>query len=309
MVTKYIIGHKNPDTDTTCSSIVYSSLLEKRGVKTKVCKLGDLNNETKFVLDKFGVDEPETVLELEEGSQIILMDHNEAKQSIDNREKYKVVEIVDHHKFDFAVKEPLFIRAEPIGATCSIVAKMFFEQNIEPTKAEASLLISSILSDTLNFRSPTTTKEDIELVGKLNEIAQIENIDEYSLEMFNAKSDLGDISAEKIIRMDYKEFEFNGKKFGIGVMETTNPDYGLNRKNEIISKLKEIKKEDGLDFVFLSIVDILKETNVTLYADETDEKCLKDAFDAKIESVGVAQLGRILSRKKQIAPKLEELFA
>ena len=305
---KYVLGHKNPDTDSTCSSVIYSQYLTAKGVENKVIKLGDINNETKFVLEKFNVQVPETVTELEEGSELVLLDHNEAKQSIDNRDKYKIYQIIDHHKFDFAVKEPLYIRSEPIGSSCSIVAKILFEDNFEISKAQASLLISAILSDTLYFRSPTTTEEDKQIVNKLNEIAQIGDLEAYSLEMFAAKSDLGDIEVEKLIKLDYKEFDFNGKKYGIGVMETTSPQYGLNRKEEIIEKLKEIKQKDNLDGVFLSIVDILNEKNTTLYPDKEIEETLKDVFNAEIVEEGVANLNDAISRKKQIVPKLEEYF-
>lgn len=308
MVIKYVVSHKSPDTDTICSSIMYSKFLKLKGIESKAIKLGNLNNETKFVLEKFEFEVPETKLELEEGSQIILVDHNEESQSIDNRDKYKIVEVIDHHKFDFSTKEPLKIRAEPIGSTCSIVSKMFFENNLELTQNEASILISAIISDTLYFRSPTTTKEDIELVSKLNEIAKIQDLKEYSLKLFERKSDLGDISIEKIIKMDYKTFNISGRKFGIGVMETTSPDFGISRKKEIISKLNEIKEDDNLDFVFLSIVDILNEENLTLFGDDETGNLLKDVFNAELNA-NIANLKRVLSRKKQIVPKLEEYFS
>jgi manganese-dependent inorganic pyrophosphatase len=307
MVTKHIIGHKSPDTDTTCSSIAYGELLSQKGEDVKVIKLGELNNETKFVLEKFGIEEPETLSVLEDGSQIILMDHNEAKQSIDGREKLKIVQIIDHHRFDFSVKEPLMIRAEPLGSTCSIVAKMYFESGLNLSKEIAGILISSILSDTLNFKSATTTKEDKEIVAKLNEIVKIEDLNSFALEMFNAKSDLGDIDVDELVKLDYKIFEINGKRVGVGVMETTNPDYGLDRKEEIIAELKRVEKEDSLDFVFFSIIDILKEINFTLFSNEAGEDLLKRGFNATVESE-VASLGRILSRKKQIIPKFEEFM-
>jgi len=309
---KYIISHKSPDTDTICSSLVYSNYLrKKKNMKTKVCKLGDINSETKFVLEKFGFNEPETVESLPVGSGIILMDHNEAKQSIDNIDNYKIIQIIDHHKMDFSTKEPLFIRSEPIGSTCSIVSKMFFEDNIELTKEEAGLLISAIISDTLYFRSPTTTKEDVELVKKLNEIAKIDKLEEYSLEMFRKKSDLGNIDIDKLVKMDYKEFNLSGKKVGVGVIETTTPDYSIKRCDEISTKLNEIIKEDGLDYVFLSVVDILNENNVTIVGDNETRKVLEDVFKAKPyqEYKNILELGRVLSRKKQIIPKLEEYFS
>ena len=305
---KYIISHKNPDTDTICSSIIYSIYLKrKENIDTKVIKLGELNNETKFVLKEFNFKEPETKTELEENSEIILTDHNEEKQSIDNRKRYKLIQIIDHHKIDLKTQIPLFIRTEPIGATCSIIAKMFFENNIQIKKNEASLLISAIISDTLYFRSPTTTKEDIELVKKLNQIAEIKNLEVFSLNLFDRKSDLGNLSIEEIIKLDYKEFNMNNKKIGIGIMETTNVNYGLDRKEEIIKKMKEILKKENLNYLFLSIVDILNEKNYTIYANKETENLLKIAFNAKIKN-NLAELGNIISRKKQIVPAIEKIL-
>lgn len=303
---KYIISHKNPDTDTICSSIIYSKFLEKKKIKTIVCKLGKLNNETKFVLEKFGFEEPKTIDKLDENSNIILMDHNEAKQSIDNRDRYKIYQVIDHHKIDFQTSEPLNIRCEPIGSTCSIIAKMFFEQKINLTKNEAGMLLSGIISDTLYFRSPTTTKEDIVLRDKLNEIAKIENLKEYAYKLFDKKSDLGNIKIRDLIKLDYKEFNIKKKKIGIGVMETTSPKFGLNKKKEIIEDLKKIKLEDNLDYVFFSIIDILNEENITIYENENMGKMLSLAFDVNCCD-NECHIGRILSRKKQIVPKLENL--
>jgi manganese-dependent inorganic pyrophosphatase len=304
---KYIIGHKNPDTDATVSSLIYSDFLTKKNIKNTVIKLGNLNNETKFLLKKFNITEPATILELPKNSEIILMDHNETKQSINARERYKIWQIIDHHKFDFSTKEPLYIRSEPIGSSCSIVAKMFFEENFKLNQTQATLLISAIISDTLYFRSPTTTQEDHEITEKLNKIAKIEDLETWSLELFAAKSDLGDIPAKKLIQTDYKPFDFNGKKFAIGVMETTSPEYGLKRKTEIVEALQTIKKEDQLDGIFLSIIDILNEKNTTIFADDFTKETLIKAFDAKING-NLAELGNILSRKKQIVPKLETIF-
>lgn len=305
---KYLISHKNPDTDAICSSIVYSELLSEKGIENKAIKLGNINNETAFILSKFNFKEPQTTTSLEDGSEVILMDHNEAKQSINNIENLIISQIIDHHKFAIQTGNPLFIRAEPIGSTCSIVAKLFEENKIELTKELASLLVSGIISDTLYFRSPTTTNEDKEIVQRLNKIAQIDDLEAYSLEMFNAKSDLGDIDVEELIKLDYKVFEFAGKNYGIGVMETTSPQYGLDRKDEIIPKLKEIKSKDNLEGIFFSIIDILNEKNTTMFADESDKELLVKIFDAKVED-NLADLGNIVSRKKQVVPQFEKHLA
>lgn len=302
---KYVFGHKNPDTDSILSSIVYSKFLDKNDVECTSVKLGDINNETKHILDLLNIEEPITKTELEDGANIILMDHNEESQTIDNLEKYNILQIIDHHKFNIKTGTPLFIRAEPVGSTCTIVAKMMAEAGDEISKTDAMLLISGIISDTLYFRSPTTTDTDKEIVGSLNKIAKIDDLEKYSIDLFNAKSDLGDIDVEKLIKLDYKVFEFGGNKYGVGVMETTNPDYALSKKDEIISKMNEIKQNDGLKSIFLSIVDILNEENTTIFPSDVEKELLVDLFDAKIDG-NLADLGSRVSRKKQIVPVMEE---
>ena len=238
---KYIIGHQNPDTDTICSALVYQDYLEQKREKAKAYALGHLNNETKFVFKKFNVEEPEHVHEIPKNSEIILLDHNEETQSIDNIGDLDIVEIIDHHKVKLETDKPISILIKPLGSSCSIIAEKYFETNTELSKVNASLLIAGIISDTLYFRSPTTTQTDKDLVEKLNQIAKIGDLETFSLEMFKAKSDLGDIDTEELIKLDYKIFEIEDRKFGIGVMETTNKDFGLNRKEELKTKLKEIQ--------------------------------------------------------------------
>ena len=248
---KHLLSHKSPDTDSIVSGIVYARLLnkQKKFQQAKAYALGEPNNETKYILNTFDVETPEIIETLPAGSDVILMDHNEVGQAIDNLDELNLVGIVDHHKFVLKTETPLFIRAEPIGSTCSIVTKMFNEGNIQIDKNTAQILISGIISDTLYFRSPTTTIEDKKLVEQLNEIAQIEDLEAHSLNLFKAKSDLGDISAKDMIRLDYKKFNFAGDDYTIGVMETTNPAFGLNKKDEVLAALKEIKEENNQEEV------------------------------------------------------------
>lgn len=306
---KYIIGHLNPDTDTICSALVYEDYLKQKGIEAKAYALGHLNNETKFVFDKFGVIAPEHVHEIPANSEIILLDHNEETQSIHNIKDLDIVEIIDHHKIKIETDKPIRIHIEPLGSSCSIIAKKYFKSGREISKENASLLIAGIISDTLYFRSPTTTDQDKELTEKLNEIAQISDLEKFSLEMFNAKSNLGDISTEELIQLDYKVFDFaEGQKFGIGVMETTNKDFGLNRKDEIIIKLREIKEKENLQSVYFSIIDILNEESFTLCSDENDTKLFIELFKAENQN-GVLYVNNLVSRKKQIAPVFQKHFS
>ncbi len=314
---KHIIGHKNPDTDTICSSIAYQDFLNQRGIEAKAYALGHLNNETRFIFNKFGVEEPEHIQELPKGSEIILIDHNEEVHSIENLKDLDIVEIIDHHRVKIETDKPISIYVEPLGSSCSIIAKKFFEivtPNGNPdatfptlSKAIASLLISGIISDTLFFRSPTTTDVDKELAKKLNEVAQIEDLEKFSLDMFNAKSDLGDISMADLIKLDYKVYDFGKDTYGFGVMETTNKDFGLNKKEKLKEKLKEIKKDDNLKGVFFSIIDILNEESYTLASGDEETELFTKSFNSE-NNDGVLFVKGLISRKKQIVPKIQERF-
>ncbi|XLQ19638.1 MAG: manganese-dependent inorganic pyrophosphatase [Candidatus Moraniibacteriota bacterium] len=303
---KHIIGHKNPDTDTTCSGIAYQNFLAKQGVEAQAFALGKLNKETEFVLEQFGVDAPEQITELPHGTEIILLDHNEEKQSIDNIKDLDIVEIIDHHKVKIETDKPISIFIKPLGSSCSIIAEKYFDTNTELTKSIAGLLLSGIISDTLFFRSPTTTDVDKMLADKLNDIVGIDDLEEFSLKLFNAKSNLGDIEVEELIRLDYKSFTFKDGEYGIGVMETTNVDFGLDRKDEIVAKLKDIKAADKLQGVFFVIVDILDEKSYTLGAGEEEIALFTRLFEAENKD-DILFVDKLVSRKKQIIPVFENM--
>ncbi|MFC1608707.1 manganese-dependent inorganic pyrophosphatase [Patescibacteria group bacterium] len=304
---KHIIGHKNPDTDTICSAIVYEDFLKQKGVEAKAFALGKINNETRFIFDKYEIEEPEHITELPHGTEIILLDHNEESQSIDNLKDLDIVEIIDHHKIKIETDKPISIYIEPVGSSCTIIAKKYFANGVEMTKRNAALLIAGIISDTLYFRSPTTTDVDKDVIERLNEVAEINDLEAFSLEMFNAKSDLGDISAEELVRLDYKVFEFGGENYGIGLMETTNKEYGFRRRDEIVEKLKEIKERDNLKGVFFSVIDILEEKNYTLTSGDEETELFTKLFDVK-EQDNFLFVDRLVSRKKEIVPRFEEHF-
>lgn len=307
-MTKYVFGHLNPDTDSVVSAIVYANFLNKNNTPAKPIVLGDLNNETKFILNKFSFGFPEKIETLPAGSEVVLLDHNEKTQTIFDIENLVITEVIDHHKFNFQTSTPVSIRAEPLGATCSVLAKIFKEKNYSLSKQEAGLLISGIISDTLYFRSPTSTQDDKEILKELNKIAGIENLEEFSLEIFNAKSDLGEKKMSEIVKMDYKEFEFAGEKYGIGVIETTNPSYIFKRKQELIETLAEIKEKDELKGIMVSVIDILNEENKTIVSDNHEAEILRAVFQGQEVEHNVYSLGSVVSRKKQIVPKLEEHF-
>lgn len=305
----HVFGHRNPDTDAITSALVYAHFLQKQGQKAQAFRLGELNFETQFVLREVGLESPALLPSLEAGTEVALVDHNESGQSAPNLPELKVKYVVDHHKLGLETAEPLFLRFEPVGCTGTILLKMHREANVLVEPQEAKLMLSAILSDTLHFRSPTTTDFDREAVAYLAPIAGIQNVEAYALKMFAAKSDLGDTPATELLKMDYKVFPFGSKdqpqQWGIGVLETTNPAYVMARKDELLAAMAEAKVADGLNGLLLCVVDILNETNQTFVPGDFEAGVVKAAFGAETKNQ-MADLGSVVSRKKQIVPPLKE---
>lgn len=306
---KYIFWHTNPDTDAYCSAVAYAVFLRDKWETVTPIALWEPNNETKFVFSKTSLSFPQVDTILPVGAEIILVDHNESGQSIPNREQYTIIWLIDHHKIaDFHTPAPVFMRVDSVGCTCTILHEMFQEQWYIPSKDIAWLMMSAIISDTLYHRSPTTTERDKKAIRELALIAWCTDPEAYSLEMFAAKSDLGDMSVEKILMLDYKEFDFNGNLMGIGVMETTSPAYALWRKQEILEAMKTQKQKAWLAHILFCVVDILAEENIAFVIDDVDAAVISGAFGTTIADYQWS-LGNVLSRKKQLVPMLEKFFA
>lgn len=305
----HVVGHKVPDTDCVLSAIIACDYLTKKGYKKATPYIqGGLNKETEFLLKNLNIATPEIRTELPAGSNVCLVDHNESFQTLDNLSELNVEWVIDHHKMNFETPTPLNIRVEPICSTASILYKMYKEAGFEISKDIATMMLACILSDSLLFRSATTTKEDILLADELKEITGITDLEAFAMPMFNAKSDLGDIAVEKLIKYDYKEFDLHGNKVGIGTLETTNPGYALWRKEEILAGLEKIKQSDGLDFIMLSVVDIIGEKNTTIVLNGKETEIIEEVFSTKVED-NLADLKNRLSRKKQVVPVLTEYFS
>ena len=303
-MTLAVFGHQNPDTDAITSALVYASFLNKTGIPATAYRLGDLNNETKFVLERAKVPPPALVPALAAGTEVALTDHNEVEQSISNLGELKITHIVDHHKINLSSSEPLYLRFEPLGCTGTILAKLYVENNVHIEVWEANLMLSALLSDTLHFRSPTTTPTDREMGAYLGQIAGVSDLEQYALEQFAAKSDLGNLSAAQMLKTDYKLFTFGGKSYGLGVLESTNLAYALSRKAELLQAMQDEKDEQNLAGIFLSLVNILEEKNLTLVLGMDEQKVLEGAFKATVKD-DLADLGNLISRKKQVVPTLE----
>ena len=302
-----VFWHKIPDTDAITSALVYAHYLTESWEKAIAMSLWAINKETRYVLEEANVSAPELMQELPEGSIIALVDHNESGQSIDQLNRYHLHSVIDHHRlWDLETWYPLLLRFEPFASTNSLLYKMYKEQWIVITRKIAVLMLWGIISDTLYFRSPTTTEFEKKIVPKLAKIAKIKNIEKFANKMFDEKSDLGDISTYDLIKnIDAKDFMFGGKKSLVACIETTNPWYCINRKDDIISTISDIKSKEWYHSILFCTIDILNETNTTIVADKHDEEILEKAFGSKTFE-GIADLGDRISRKKTIIPSLEK---
>lgn len=296
-----VFGHKNPDTDTICSAIAYAELKRKLGKDVKAVRLGEVNEETKFVLDYFKVEKPE-LIESVSGKEIMLVDHNERTQTADGFEEAKVLELVDHHRIsNFNVDEPLYVRMEPVGCTATIILKLFKENNLLPSPTTAGLMLSAIVSDTLLFKSPTCTECDVKAGKELAEIAGV-NVEEYGLEMLKAGTALGGKSEAELINMDMKIFEVDGSKIGVAQVNTVNEAELLERKEKLLVEINNIIKKEGLKFFIFAITNILSNDSTGIVAGDGNA-VIEKAFNEKIDNNLIALKG-VVSRKKQIIPPL-----
>ena len=303
-----VFGHLNPDTDAVTSALVFAHFLNRSGHEARAYRLGALNKETAFVLRKLGVEAPPLLEALPKGAPVALVDHNESAQSLPGLTALAVTHVVDHHKLgDLQTNVPVFLRFEPLGCTATILTKLHREASLPIEPTDAALLLSAILSDTLHFRSPSTTEWDREVAHYLAQIAGVADVGAYADELFAAKSDVADVPAAQLLKTDYKVFEFGGQTWGLGVIETTHPASVLAREEELLDAMEAEQLASGLAGVLLSVVDIMRETNRTLVLGAAEAAALRGAFDAPIEG-RLADLGHRISRKKQVVPALEAYF-
>lgn len=300
-----IFGHKNPDTDTICSAMVKEILYKKNGCeKSKAVRLGNVNKETQYALNYLGLEAPELIEKVEDGQEVILVDHNEFNQSVELIEKAKILEVVDHHRIsNFETSEPLYYTARPFGCTSTILFEEFKASGIEIEKTEAILMASAIISDTLLLKSPTTTDHDRKALEELGKIAEI-NVEEYGLEMLKAGTDLDDFSAEELINLDAKSLDKDGTKFVIAQVNTVSIEDVLKRQNELEVAINKAIEEKGLSLFVLAITDILN-SNSEIIALGTKTDAVEKAFEKKLEN-NRAFLEGVVSRKKQLLPFIDK---
>lgn len=303
-----VFGHKNPDTDTITSALVYAYLKNQLGVEAEAVRLGEPNDETKFALEKFGFEAPRFVEKVAaEASEVILVDHNEFQQSADDIADVTITEVIDHHRIaNFETAAPLYYRAEPVGCTATILNKIFKENGIEIPANIAGLMVSAIVSDTLLLKSPTCTEQDVKAAKELAAIAGVD-LDEYGLAMLKAGADLSDKALEDLLNLDAKEFDMNGKKIVIAQVNAVDVNDVLGRQEDLANLLNKEVAEKGLDLFFFVVTDILNNDSVAVPAGSIIAEAAQ-AFKAEVVN-GQLNLPGVVSRKKQIVPVLTEQFA
>ena len=302
-----VTGHKNPDTDSICSSIVMANLAKHYGVDGKAVRLGNLNKETEFVFKHLNMEPQELIEKVEEGQKLILVDHNEKGQSIEGRENAKVLAVVDHHRIaDFETNEPLYYLAKPYGCTATILFEEYKNAGLEIDKTMGTLMLSAIVSDTLLLKSPTCTEKDVKAVEELENITGLK-ASEYGLEMLKAGTDLSTYSSQEVINLDAKEFEKNGKKVIIAQVNTADINDVFSRREEIEFAMEKEIAEKKIDLFIFVITDIIN-TNSKIIALGAEKELTEKAFNKKLDELDSMMLEGVVSRKKQIAPQILEVI-
>ncbi len=300
-----VFGHKSPDTDATGSAIIWSWFLGTKEVEATPYVLGTPNTEAAFVLKRWGYDTPALIQDVTEDDMVVVVDTNNPAELPEHINQATVIEIIDHHMLvgGLKTKQPINVTIEPVASTATVMANMMGEDLENAPDAIKGLILSCILSDTLEFRSPTTTDVDVSLAEALAAELGL-NIAAYAAEMFAAKSDVSHFSDAELLRLDSKQYEVDGVKFRVSVLETTSPELVLARKPSLIDTMAVVADEDGVDQVLLFVVDILNEQATLLIPNDVVKGVAEKSFDTSVSGDAVVLPG-IVSRKKQIIPNLK----
>lgn len=302
-----VFGHQNPDTDAIGAAIAFANLQKELGKDAEAVALDEPNEETAFALNHFGLTAPRVVETVaNEVEQVMLVDHNEFQQSAADIEKVEILAVVDHHRIaNFQTANPLYYRAEPVGCTSTIILKLYKENNVEVPKNIAGMMLSAIVSDTLLFKSPTCTQEDVQAAKELAEIAGVD-LEGYGLEMLKAGTNLGTKSASELIDLDAKSFPMGGSNLRIAQVNTVDLAEVFARQAELESAMQEANAANGYDLFVLVVTNILDSDSEILIVGEPKENVEK-AFNVTLDN-NRALLKGVVSRKKQVVPQLTAAF-
>jgi manganese-dependent inorganic pyrophosphatase len=301
----YVVGHKSPDTDSVTAAIAYAELMKAKGEDYIPCMQGAANPETETVLKRFGVSMPEVLTDAT-GKQIALVDHSDLAQAPDNLNAGEVVAIVDHHKIgDVTTNNPILFCNMPVGCTGTVLKVLYDLEGIAVDPKVAGLMLAAILSDTVNFKSPTCTDADKKAVAELAKIAGVTDTDGLFMDMLKAKSAVEGVPAMELLHRDYKDFDMNGKKVGVGQLELATLDQVASMRDDLYNAMKEQKGSERHS-VLLMLTDVVKEgTDLMVISD--DNALVEGAFGAKLDGNSM-WIDGMMSRKKQTVPNLQKAF-
>lgn len=302
-----VFGHLSPDTDATGSAIIWAWHLNAHTTQEAApFVLGPLNSETQFVLNHFKVAAPALLEAVTEEDAVVIVDTNNPQELFSNINQAGITAIIDHHKLvgGLETQVPIEITVRPLASTATVIYDLLGEHAEDLPRDIAGLILSCILSDTLQFRSPTTTPHDKDVAEKLAAHLAID-IDEYASAMFEAKSDISSFSDTGLVKLDSKKFDVGDKNLRVSVVETTSPQTVLARKEGIIAAMKEvIAEESDVDDILFFIVDILKEEATVLTYNDLSKQIIESSFGVSVQG-DTEVLPGIVSRKKQILPALK----
>lgn len=304
-MTTLVLGHKSPDTDSTGSPLIWAWYLSQvQGIPARAVLLGQPNTEAAFVLRRWGFDTPEIIADLEPGQKVVIVDTNNPAELPAGIHAADVRAIIDHHKLTggLETRGPIDITIRPLACTATIMHDLMGADAARMPDPVKCLMLSCILSDTLEFRSPTTTDHDRAVATQLAADLGI-SIPDYAAELFAAKSDVSAFSDAELLRMDSKEYTVAGKELRVSVLETTAPQVVLDRKASLMAAMPGVAAEDGADQVLLFVVDILREEATLLVPNDLVRQIAEASFGVTVSGDSVVLPG-VMSRKKQIIPVL-----
>ena len=300
-----VFGHRNPDTDAIASAISFSYLQNELGKETEAVALGEIGEETAYALNYFGMEAPRVIeTAANETNTVYLVDHNEAQQSVSDIQDVEIASVVDHHRIaNIDTANPLYYRAEPVGCTATIVLKIFKENSVTIPKNIAGLMLSAIVSDTLLFKSPTSTAEDAAAAKELATIAEVD-LDVYGLDMLKAGTNMGDKTADELIDMDAKSFPMGDKNVRIAQINVVDVEDVFSKQTQLEEAIQQTNLDNNYDLFILVVTNILDSDSVVL-AIGNPIAAVEQAFNVKLEN-NKAVLKGVVSRKKQVVPQLTD---
>ena len=302
-----VVGHKNPDSDSIFAAIALAYLKTQQGTPAVAIAQGKPNPESQFVLDYFGLQAPPLEFKVA-GNKVVLVDHNSYSQAPDDIKDAEIAGIVDHHNLGgISTNEPVEVLIQPVGSTNTIIWQLYERAGVAIPSAIAGGMLSAIFSDTLVFRSPTTTDLDRAAVKSLASIAHIKDIQQYGQQMLSAgEADLKTTPIRRLLERDFKNFEMSGNKVGVAQLSAVSFDFLKDRKAEFLGEMQSLQKEQGYKSLVLMLTDIQSEGSELLVVGENQPEIGK-AFHVSLENHS-AWVAGLMSRKRQMTPVLEKVF-